>query len=260
LAACAVLIPLAWNARGERERFARLAPLAVFAVYALVLLGKMLLHARIQHYGFVLALPATLLLVLGLVEGVPRLRRERPAGGAVARGLALGALAAGVAYHLAWSNGIYSHKRFAIGAGADRLWLEDPSYDPRPQRFARALAWLSERLPPRATLLVLPEGLSLNYWLRRESGVRYGLFLPGELRAWGGEQAVLAELRAHPPDWVALLDRAHEEFAAGAFGADAENGRELLRWVEQHYRRELRIGPEPFRGEGFGIVLLSRVR
>jgi hypothetical protein len=255
-----VLLPLAWSARGDRERFARLLPLALFAVLALGLLAKLGLRARIPHYGFVLAMPATLLLVLGFVHALPRLRADGPGRGVLARSFGLGAVAAGVIAHLAWANGIYAHKRLAIGDGADRLYGEDASFDPRTRRMQRALDWLAPRLAPDATLLALPEGLSLNYWLRRASPTRYGLFLPTELAAFGGEQVILDALRAQPPDWVALIDRASDEFGVGAFGSDPANGAAIRAWVDAHYRRERRIGPEPFHGEGFGIVLLRRER
>jgi hypothetical protein len=257
---CALLLPLAWSARGSRERFARRAPLALFAVLALGLLAKTPLRASIPHYGFALAMPATLLVTLAFVEGLPRLRRDGRTQGRVARGLALGAVAAGLVFHLAWSNGRYAHKSLPLGEGLDRLWFEEAAWDPRPQRVGRALGWLGERLAPGATLLVFPEGLGLNYWLRRVNPTRYGLFLPTELRAHGGEERVLAELRAHPPDWVALVDRASDEFGTRPFGEEPASGRAILRWIEQDYRRELRIGPEPFRGEGFGIVVLRRAR
>ena len=40
------------------------------------------------------------------------------------------------------------------------------------------------------------------------------------------------------------------------FGQDY--GQALARWIERNYVRQARIGAEPFRGEGFGIVLLRR--
>jgi hypothetical protein len=258
LVACGLLVGIAWNARGETERFARIAPLALFSILALGLLAGLGLRPRIAHEGFVLAMPATLLLALGFFHGLPRLRRESASRGALLRGFGTGAVAAGVVFHLAWSNGVYAHKNFAVGEGADAILAEDPSFDPRATRLARALAWMGERLPPGATLVALPEGLSLNYWLRRANPTRHGGFLPVEIRAAGGEAALLAELRAHPPDWVALVDRVSH--ASVPFGSDPASGETLLRWVESHYRRELRVGPEPFRGQGFGILVLRRSR
>jgi hypothetical protein len=44
----------------------------------------------------------------------------------------------------------------------------------------------------------------------------------------------------------------------GAFGVDPRWGRDLLRWVGTDYERVARFGREPFRGAGFGVVLLRR--
>jgi hypothetical protein len=117
---------------------------------------------------------------------------------------------------------------------------------------------LARRMPADATLLVLPEGAGINYWLRRPNPARFHLFLPTELDALGGEGPVLEGLRQRPPDFVLLLHRAYGEFGAARFGSDARSGRDLLEWVNANYDRRDRIGSEPFAGRGFGAVILER--
>ena len=80
LLAAAALTGFCLRHRRERETLVRWAPLALWAVFALVLLGKMILYARFFHYGFVLAMPATLLLVACLVGVVPAAARARLGG------------------------------------------------------------------------------------------------------------------------------------------------------------------------------------
>ena len=94
--------------------------------------------------------------------------------------------------------------------------------------------------------------------MRRENPSRFNLFLPTEFDAFGGEEVMLGEIRADPPDFVALVHRRHQEFGVGPFGVDPENGRRIVTWVEQNYHRLARIGAEPFRDRRFGIVLLQR--
>jgi hypothetical protein len=253
-ALCGLLLARLWARRHEPAALARAAPLALFAVLALGLLAKLGLDARIEHYGFALAMPATLLLVAGLLELGPR--ALGPGRGGVARALAGAAVAAGVVSCLALSQEFYRRKELALGEGADRILAASPWTSPRPRILAQALARLRALAAPGATLVVLPEGAILNYWLRLESPLRHWLFLPTEIAAFG-EQAMLADLRAHPPDFVALVHRRAEEFGRGPFGADPRNGAALLAWVERHYRRVARLGEEPF-GEGFGVVLLER--
>ncbi len=110
LFAFAALLGLCLRHRKERETLARWAPLALWAAFSLVLLGKMILHARFYHYGFVLAMPATLLLVACLVHLLPAAGGARLAGCGISRMIALAAIAAGVLSLLRWSDAIYARQ------------------------------------------------------------------------------------------------------------------------------------------------------
>ena len=104
----------------------------------------------------------------------------------------------------------------------------------------------------------MPEGIGLNYWLQRCNPTRFNLFLPAELRAFGGEEAMLEEIREHPPDFVVLMHRDSAEFGVGPFGKDPRNGLRLRQWVDANYVRVEQIGAEPFRDRRFGLVILRR--
>ncbi len=253
LGLAAGLLALCARRRAEPGALERWLPLALWAVYALALLAKMGLAARIHHYGFALAMPATLLLVAALVAFLPAVLAPRT-GGAVARAAALGAIAACALSLWARSEGFYREKTVAVGEGADRF-LAAPV---RGRAVAAALARLAGLVPPGATLLALPEGAGLNYWLRRESPTRFLLFLPPEIEAFGGEEALLREIRRGEPAVVALVARPSREFGVGPFGSDPRNGRELLHWVEAHYERVApRAGGTGVRA-GAGITLWKR--
>ena len=112
-------------------------------------------------------------------------------------------------------------------------------------------------MPAQSTLVVLPEGASLNYWLRKRNPSGFLLYLPTEIAAFG-EVRMLAGLSESPPDFVALVHRLSEEFGTGPFGVDPRNGRALLEWVKRHYERVGRVGSEPFGRDGFGVVMLRR--
>jgi hypothetical protein len=256
-AVTALLLARLWPRRGERECLARWGPLALYAVLALGLLGKMLLHARIEQYGFALAMPATLLLVAALFALAARAPGR--GGGALARALVAGAVAAGVVSCLAQADAFYRRKDFALGQGGDRILAVSPYTSPRPRLLAETLARLERLMGDDATLVVMPEGASLNYWLRKRNPSGHLLFLPTEIASFG-EDAMLARLRASPPDYVVLVHRLWQEFGTGPFGEDPRNGRALMAWVERHYRRVAQLGSPPFGDAGFGVVILRRGR
>jgi hypothetical protein len=124
--------------------------------------------------------------------------------------------------------------------------------------MASAEQRLRTLMPPGATLLVMPEGALLNYWLRRENPTRFYLFIPSFLRHFGGEATAVQSLEDHPPDFVALVHRDTREFGCSYFGVDPRCGRQIIDWVSRNYERIDRIGAEPFRDGRFGIVILRR--
>jgi len=229
----------------------------LWSAWSLALLGKILLLPRIHHYGFALALPATLLLVALLVGALPELARRAGGDGRFARLASVSLVAAAILGFLSVSNLRYVHKQSWVGPPGEAIRVEDPERARRGVRIGAVHERLAELMPEGATLLVYPEGALLNYWLRAENPSRYLLFLPTELDAFGRE-AVLADLRKAAPDFVAVLDRGHREFGVGPFGADPRNGREILRWLHDGYERVSQVGPPPFSGQAFGAEIWRR--
>jgi hypothetical protein len=245
-----------WRRQQDRETMRRTVPLLMFGVWGLILISKLVLNAQIRHYGFVLAMPATLLLVAGFLE----LHRvcASSGGGRIIRAVSLALVAGSACFFLQDSLARYAVRDFPVGDGSDQILAARPEVSRRALIVSRTLTALEELLPEDGTLLVLPEGTSINYWLRRENPIRFDLFLPTELRAIGGDQIVIRELEANPPSMIALVHRDHLEFGVGPFGVDPRNGRDLMRWVKQNYSSVGNIGAEPFMSRRFGITLLRR--
>lgn len=244
-----------WRARGDFRRSTILADRAAFLALAGLLLLKVLLSARLRHYGFVLALPATLVLVALVTDRLPALLVARGRAGALLQAATLGALAVIVGGHLreahAWYHGTppgwSTPLRTTVGRGADRFHA-----DWRATEINAALDDLELRLAPEDRLLVLPEGVMLNYLLRRASPTRFVNFMPPELILWDEEQ-VIAALEASPPQVVALVHKDTREYGLD-FGRDY--GRRLMAWIGTRYEQAALYGAQPLTDGRFGVAIL----
>lgn len=229
-----VLIMLFVRARGDRERTMRLMPLIIWFAFALVLLAKMGLNPRIVHYGFYLALPAMVVAVVLMSWLIPHVLASWKSE-AVARGfrqLALWVLVAAIAPYLGIAHGWYRSRTLAVGSGADRFYASTMGGQGRVAR--EALRTLEETTFPGATLAVMPEGVMLNYLMRRESPLRVINLMPPEMMAFG-EDDVLRSLAANPPDFVLLIPRSTTEYGYPRFGSDARYGLRIMAWINERY-------------------------
>lgn len=217
-----------------------------------VLLAKMVLNVRLVQYGFALAMPATLLVALWLLCGVPAWLDARGGRGALFRGAALGFLGVLVLAHLGLAQRQLARKTYALGTGPDAIRTDRV----RGPVVARALAEVERAVGPDATLLVAPEGVLLNFLARRRSPTPHINFMPAELRIFG-EERIAADLAASPADIVLLVHKDTTEYGTRWFGRDY--GRATLEAIERSHERVRRIGGKPFEeGTAFGIEVWVR--
>ena len=170
----------------------------------------------------------------------------------------LGGLAVVMGMHLneahAWYHGQPEHwkpyEEHSVGRAGDEMRVRW-----RGKEMAAALADLRQRLGPEDTLLVLPEGVMLNYLLRRRTPARHVNFMPPELLLWG-EDTILSELRQSPPDVVAIVHKDTSEYGAARFGRDY--GERIWAWIENTYERKAVFGANPLASSRFGIAIMER--
>jgi len=223
-------------------------PVLALVIFALALLAKIFFNVHAYHYGFVLALPATLLVVVALLAWVPAAITAAGGCGALFRAVAAAAVGIAVLTHVEVSARRFAVKTHPVGGGADSLLA-----DARGPMAAAALEMMGRDADVGRSLAVLPEGVMLNFLSRRPNPTPYTNFMPPEL-AFYGEPRMLAALDAAPPDYVALVHKDTDEYGARFFGRDY--GRDLYRWVRRNYREVATFGATPFHGARFGIALL----
>ncbi len=218
------------------------------AIFALGLLGKMILHTRLWFYGFVLAMPATLLTVVALTCWVPGWLGRRGGYGGVFRAVGLGVLLICVLGHLQIANSRLSQKTCKVSSGADTIVADGRGY------FVNILLeHIAQHVKPDETLAVFPEGVMVNYLCRRVNPTPYINFMPPELIMFG-EDKMLTSFQEHRPDYIALVHKDTVEYGFEFFGRDY--GQHLYKWIMNNYKPVYQIGDLPLQDEYFGILLM----
>src|SRR5207247_180479 len=144
----------------------RLIPLIMWNVLGLAFLAKILLYTRFYHYGFALAMPATLLVVGFGIGYMPEMCARSAVGGKTLQVLVITAICTGVGWHLALSRTLYQHKNVEIGSGGDTSRVFDASVSPASAISCQALGLIKEPPPVNSTTGVLPRDRILNYAAR----------------------------------------------------------------------------------------------
>jgi hypothetical protein len=192
-------------------------------------------------------MPATLVLVAAMLAWLPAYVDRLGGYGGAVRAAGLGVVVAAVATHLTFMQGLVALKTETMGRGADAFRIDD-----RGTMAATLLRKIEALVGPNESLLVLPQGVMLNYLARRRNPTPYYIFDRTSRVLWG-EDAMIDSLRAAPPDWIAYVERGRKPDPFGTRDYLA-----LQEWVATHYMPAWQIGT-PFSGPpGPGVMLLRR--
>ncbi|MEE2885898.1 MAG: glycosyltransferase family 39 protein [Planctomycetota bacterium] len=222
------------------------------AVFAGVLLLKMILNTRVGHYGFALAMPATLVVSTAMMAWLPAWVVRRGGSGVRAAGVCGGVLAAFAVVTIYKSTELLADKTVAVGTGPDQIFAKE---DWRGDVVNAALVAI-EKLPGD-TMAVFPEGSLLNYLTRRRNPTPFYNYMPTGFSIFG-EAPILQSLQKTPPDVVVLVDKDTSEFGFQYFGT--HYAQQTAAWLGQNYIIAQQLGAEPLTGQGFGILVLRRRR
>jgi hypothetical protein len=238
-----------WWFRGRNTAEApAIARKLMLALFAGLLLGRICLQVTAGRYGFVLAAPAALLLVVALLVWIPDWLGA-PSGRPLYTAGVLGLMALFAVDSLSYFRAAQAQRRYPVGSGGDLVLA-----DAHCAIAADALEEIRHRLRPGETLCVLPEGIMVNYLARIPSPVPYDCFIPPSLEMFD-EGRIIASFEAHPPDYVLFLPRSTSEYGARLFGRDY--GRSLYSWLIERYHAVAERGGSPLTGEGEGFILMA---
>ncbi len=235
-----------WNWEKSRRRGATYATaearLLLAAVGVLMML-RMLLFGRVYHYGFYQAAVAGMVVTASLVGDWPRVVSSRQ-GRRIAMVSALALVSALAARLVFRSADTLSLRTLAVGRGTDRM-IHYPANREGMGELTRVAADFAERsVAPDEKLLVLPEGIMVNYLARRFTPLATTHFFAGALS--GGREAELVKALAQaPPAWVLVVSRDLREYGVERYGESPGHGELLLSWVLANYTLVGSLGGDP---------------
>ena len=225
------------------------------ALAALALLLRMFLNPTLFHFGFYQAALATMVVVAELI-GVLREAAEKSRSATTVTFACVALVLFGACFNLhSRAREIYAFRSLPVGQGRDQFLAFSPQEDASGLMVNHLVEELRS-LPSQGRLLVVPEGLMVNYLTRRKSPVTEWIFIDLTL-ANGGEARIVDRLTSDPPEYVAFISRDLREHGIAWFGAPGQPGQHLLEHFRHHYRVRSQFGDDPFDPNTYGAVLLE---
>jgi hypothetical protein len=213
--------------------------LGVFAIFSIASTLRIPLNVSPTWYGFVLILPLYALIVYAFFEYLP----SRGVYTREAAMLWLIPIAVFCGREAWYQHEMYALKQYKIATPRGTF------YDANPDR-----AWvLTHALPylRGEPLVVMPEGITLNYLAGAPTTITYHTFTPVETAYPEIENEIIGELARRPPRHIAIVSRDVREYGSRGFGLDYDQ--RLVAWICANYELE-REWHEP----RFALVLMRR--
>ena len=227
-------------------------------VWAMIVLGGLMLakfplRTTLLHYGFVLAMPLTIVAIGWCLSQAPKLLCPKSTG-RTCRIVLMIFLFADVAICLNLSARNYLSKDVPLGQNHNRLWTDT---DRGGEIIAQAVESLLENTSAEESVLVLPEGVMINYMAQRHSSTKYVNLCPPEVTMYG-EPEICRTIAEQPADYIVLVNKNVSEYGWESFG-DAGYGQSIMNWINENYQVVEEFG-EPFSNPlSPGTTILKRL-
>jgi hypothetical protein len=190
-------------------------------------MGRMLLYGRIQHYGFFQAALAGMVVVAAMAAEWPaRVALTRYGQIAASAGM-IALVTSGIILGLTpISARLLDAKTLAAGSGSDLFYAFPARIWPSGALVRAGWEYLS-RTQLGGAVLVLPEGVMINYLSRRSTPIATYRFFASDLAA-GREERLVEQMKRNPPEQIVLLSRDLREYGIARYGEKKGEGQALL--------------------------------
>ena len=231
------LIIVAADLLRDLRRSGRAGPGALMALslvlLAAAMLTRMALRSRLNHFGFIQAALAGMVAAAVMLSKVPRWTGRGLWGRWVSTIGIMALLAAGCYSVAAESAGIHAEQTQPVGSGADRFYALGPEVD----ETGQVVNWCAEHMhsvSPQSTLLVLPEGVMINYLSRLRRPMPE--FMTNDDKS--GEEKYIKQLAEVRPDYTIVIWGDQRDGGLGRFGDPGQDGAQITQWIKQNYAIE----------------------
>lgn len=243
----------------DQQKANRYIPVLLWSVFSICMLWKMILFCRITSYGFYLVLPATVLMIVMLIWYVPEWFDTRYSGGSIFRIAMVIIIVIFSIKFLQISDGYYKSKILPVGFIGDRILTEHPQNNKiRGFITKQAVEWISDNVSDKETIVVLPEGVMINYLTRRVNPTPYINFMVPEMLIYG-ENTILDAFKNNSPDYFVIVHKDTTNYGFEFFGQNIRYGQKIMKWVNNFYFPVQQFGYEPLtQKKMFGIKIMKR--
>jgi hypothetical protein len=125
-----------------------------------------------------------------------------------------------------------------------------PDYDVRGKAVNAILKNISD-MPDMDNLLVLPEGIMVNFLTKKVCPIEFNNFMLPEILIFG-EDNMLSSMKNKPPQYILFLDRDTSEYGVESFRKDEMYGKKIMAWINENYTLFWQISIDNFRHISLG--------
>jgi len=154
--------------------------------------------------------------------------------------------------HWCITRDYYKLKNFQIKTDRGNIFFRN---DQQTIRYWETIVYLRENTSRDDTIVVLPEGIGINFFSNRENPTGYCNFTPPVCELIS-EEKIIDRFEKTSIDYILIVNRETREYGFPHFGVDY--GKKIDFWIKKHYRSEKLIGPYPFTEPEFSAALFKK--
>jgi len=234
---------------------AKLLEKSLLCILGLSLMTRMVLNGRIYQYGFIQASLAALVIVAVIIKELP-IELKLDTAGLVAYRIGLGLfLICALVSIVSQSKAMLDAKTLSISKNRDLFY----TYPKQISGDGEAVKYFTQNLeilPNDKTLVVVPEGVMINYLSRKKSPIPEEAFYTNKK----AELFIVTELENTLPDYIVLMTRDLNEYGVTKFGAKGQSGEYITSLIRKYYTITNSYGQDPLSGIGVGGSIYTRIK